>query len=109
LPGEKGNVALAGHRDTVFRPLREIRPGDEIRFKTAARSFKYIVLSVEIVGPGDIRVLEVSTGHELTLLTCYPFYFVGPAPYRFVVHAREVAATLPGEPHVGDGVTRQND
>jgi sortase A len=92
LPGESGNVALAGHRDTFFRPLRDIRLGDEIRFKTPARSFDYLVESIEIVAPTDIRVLQSSTGHHLTLLTCFPFHYVGPAPKRFVVRAREVHA-----------------
>jgi sortase A len=90
LPGEWGNVALAGHRDTFFRPLRDIRLGDEIRFTTSLRSFEYVVESIEVVAPTDIRVLESSTGHDLTLLTCFPFYYVGPAPKRFVVRAREV-------------------
>jgi sortase A len=110
MPGERGNVALAGHRDTFFRPLRDIQPGDEIRFKSRERSFDYRVESVEVVGPTDMYVLESSTGHELTLLTCFPFYYVGPAPKRFVVHAREIdgdaqrqagkesAAQAPGNP-----------
>ena len=91
LPGEWGNVALAGHRDTFFRPLRDIRLGDEIRFMTRERSFQYRVESIEVVAPTDIRVLESSTGHDLTLLTCFPIYYVGPAPKRLVVRAREVA------------------
>jgi len=95
LPGEWGNVALAGHRDTFFRPLRAIRLGDEIQFKTARRSLRYVVESIEIVAPNDIQVLEPSTGRDLTLLTCFPFYFVGPAPKRFIVRAREVDAALP--------------
>jgi sortase A len=90
MPGERGNVALAGHRDTFFRPLRDIQPGDEIRFKGRERSFDYRVESIEVVGPTDMYVLEPSTDHELTLLTCFPFYYVGPAPKRFVVHAREI-------------------
>ncbi|MGA2483188.1 MAG: class D sortase [Candidatus Acidiferrales bacterium] len=90
LPGEWGNVALAGHRDTFFRPLRDIRLGDEIKFKTPERSFEYRVESIEVVAPTDIRVLDSSTGHDLTLLTCFPFHYVGPAPKRFVVRAREV-------------------
>jgi len=90
LPGEWGNVALAGHRDTFFRPLRDIRLGDEIRFKTRERSFEYRVESIEVVAPTDIRVLKSSTGHDLTLLTCFPIYYVGPAPKRLVVRAREV-------------------
>jgi len=94
LPGEWGNVALAGHRDTFFRPLRDIRLGDEIRFKTRERSFEYRVESIEIVAPTDTRVLESSTGHDLTLLTCFPFHYVGPAPKRLVVRAHEVDGRL---------------
>jgi sortase A len=90
LPGEWGNVTLAGHRDTFFRALRGIRLGDEIRIKTRARSFKYRAESIEIVSPTDTRVLDSSTGHDLTLLTCFPFHYLGPAPKRFVVHAREI-------------------
>ncbi|MGC2828345.1 MAG: class D sortase, partial [Candidatus Acidiferrum sp.] len=90
LPGEWGNVALAGHRDTFFRPLRDIRLGDSITIKTRARSFEYVVESIEVVAPTDIRVLEPSTGHDLTLLTCFPFHYVGPAPKRFVVRARQL-------------------
>jgi len=93
LPGELGNVTLAGHRDTFFRPLRDIRVGDEIRFATREHIFQYVVDSMEVVGPTDLRVLESRTGHDLTLLTCFPFHFVGPAPKRFVVHAREVDGT----------------
>jgi len=90
LPGEWGNVALAGHRDTFFRPLRDIRVGDEIRFKTPEQNFEYLVQSIEVVAPNDMQVLEPSTGHDLTFITCFPFHFVGPAPKRFVVRAREV-------------------
>jgi sortase A len=94
LPGEWGNVALAGHRDTFFRPLRDIRLGDEIKFKTRERSFEYRVESIEIVAPTDTRVLESLTGHDLTLLTCFPFHYVGPAPKRLVVRAQEVDGIL---------------
>jgi sortase A len=90
LPGEWGNVALAGHRDTYFRPVRDIQLGDEIRFKTLDHNFEYVVESIEVVDPRDIQVLEVFTGHDLTFITCFPFYYVGPAPKRFVVRAREV-------------------
>lgn len=97
LPGEWGNVALAGHRDTFFRPLREIRAGDEIRFRTAGETFEYRVESIEIVGAKDTKVLEPSSGRDLTLITCFPFSFVGRAPGRFVVRAREVARVIPGK------------
>jgi sortase A len=92
LPGEHGNVALAAHRDTFFRPLRDIRVGDEIKFRTQERSFHYVVESMEVVAPTDVSVLQPSTGHDLTLLTCYPFHYIGRAPKRLVVFAREVEA-----------------
>jgi sortase A len=98
LPGEWGNVALAGHRDTFFRPLRDIQVGDEIRFKTVEHSFDYVVESVEVVAPTNIQVLEATSGHELTFVTCFPFYYVGPAPKRFIVRARQVDA-MPREQH----------
>ena len=94
LPGELGNVALAGHRDTFFRPLRDIQMGDEIRFKTPEHSFDYLVESIEVVAPNDIQVLEPSTGHDLTFITCFPFHYIGPAPKRFVIRAREVNPML---------------
>src|SRR5271155_2330509 len=72
LPGEHGNVALAAHRDTFFRPLRDIQIGDEIKFKTRERNFDYVVESMKVVAPSDLSVLKSSTGHDLTLLTCYP-------------------------------------
>jgi sortase A len=106
LPGEWGNVALAGHRDTFFRPLRDIRVGDEIRFKTRERSFDYRVESIQVVAPTDIRVLEGSTGHDLTLLTCFPFHYVGPAPKRLVVRAREVGARMQEQLAKEDGTKR---
>jgi sortase A len=90
LPGELGNVALAGHRDTFFRPLRNILVGDEITFKTPERNIGYVVETISIVPPDDLQVLGTTAGHDLTLVTCYPFYFVGPAPKRFIVRAREV-------------------
>jgi sortase A len=90
LPGEWGNVALAGHRDTFFRPLRDIQVGDEIQLKTPDHSFEYLVESIEVVAPTDIQILEPSSGHDLTFITCFPFYYVGLAPKRFVVRAREV-------------------
>ena len=95
LPGEWGNVALAGHRDTLFRPLRNIHVGDEIRFKTVENSFTYVVESIEVVAPTATQVLEATSGHDLTLVTCFPFYYVGPAPKRFIVRARQTDAAPP--------------
>jgi sortase A len=87
LPGAEGNVAIAAHRDTFFRKLEGIRSGDEIQVATVGRTFEYVVASMETVDPEDTRVLESRARSELTLITCYPFYFVGAAPRRFIVHA----------------------
>jgi sortase A len=90
FPGQRGNVGIAGHRDTLFRPLRNIRQNDVITVTTLAGEYRYRVTSTEIVSPTDVTVLQ-SDGHEtLTLVTCYPFYFVGPAPDRFIVRAERV-------------------
>jgi sortase A len=88
LPGADGNVAIAAHRDTFFRKLEGIVVGDSIQFATVRRTYDYVVDSTEIVDPQDTRVMESRARPELTLITCYPFYFVGAAPKRFVVHAR---------------------
>ncbi len=87
LPGERGNVALAAHRDTYFRDLADIQKGDEVYFTTATAIFKYRVEDVRIVDPSDVSVLSPSTDSRLTLITCYPFHYIGPAPKRFVVVA----------------------
>ena len=90
LPGNPGNVAIAGHRDTFFRPLRNIRMGDAITLKTPAGAFQYVVESTQVVPASDVTVLNALNGRTLTLITCFPFNYVGPAPNRFVVRAREV-------------------
>ena len=92
LPGEWGNVALAGHRDTFFRPLRNIKAGDVITLRTSGGSVvQYRVESTSVVVPTDIEVLNSSDRHELTLVTCFPFDYVGHAPNRFIVRAYEIA------------------
>ena len=88
LPGQTGNVVLAGHRDTFFRPLKDIRLGDTITLKTPYGDFDYTVESTSVVKPTDVQVLEPTGGETLTLVTCFPFYYVGPAPNRFIVRAR---------------------
>ena len=93
LPGKLGNVGLAGHRDTFFRELRNIREDDAIEFETTHGKYRYIVKSTSIVTPRDVSVLRASGGENLTLVTCYPFYYVGSAPKRFIVHAAQVMAT----------------
>jgi sortase A len=90
LPGEFGNMALTAHRDTFFRGLRNIQQGDLITLETLAGEYQYEVDSTSIVSPTSTEVLKSSADQELTLITCYPFYFVGPAPKRFVVHARKL-------------------
>ena len=92
LPGEWGNVALAGHRDRLFRPLRDIHLGDTIVIETPRQSLQYEVQSIFIVPATQVEVLRSSGTRELTLITCFPFNYVGHAPNRFVVKAREVAA-----------------
>jgi len=90
FPGEPGNSGIAGHRDTFFRELKDVRRNDEIDFQTATGLFRYQVDWVKVVAPDDASVLAPSTEAVLTLVTCYPFYFVGPAPNRFVVRATQV-------------------
>ena len=89
LPGLSGNVGIAAHRDTFFRSLREIRVQDRLSFRTPAGIFQYAVESTEVVEPSDTGVLRQNTGEELTLVTCYPFNYIGSAPKRFIVHARQ--------------------
>jgi sortase A len=90
LPGGHGNIALAGHRDTFFRDLRNIRQDDQITLSTLAGSYEYQVDSIRIVAENEIQVLEDSGDSVLTLVTCYPFYYVGPAPRRFIVRAHRI-------------------
>jgi sortase A len=91
LPGQSGNVALAAHRDTYFRDLSDIQNGDEIFFTTATAIYKYRVSATVIVDPSDVGVLAPSTDSRLTLITCFPFHYIGPAPKRFVVVAQQEA------------------
>lgn len=87
-PGERGNMALAGHRDSFFRALQHIRLHDTIRVHTPGRRYEYIVDSTEVVRADETRVLEPTGDAVLTLVTCYPFEWVGHAPNRFIVRAR---------------------
>jgi sortase A len=90
LPGNSGNVGLAGHRDTVFRKLSQIQAQDLVTFTTLTGIFQYRVVSTSIVSPSSVEVLDPTPDPELTLVTCYPFYYVGHAPQRFIVRARRV-------------------
>jgi len=100
LPGQTGNVALAGHRDTFFRMLRNIREGDEITLETLSGLYRYGVDSTKVVDPGETRVLDNSNDSILTLVTCYPFYFVGNAPQRYIVRATISDASLGGKANI---------
>lgn len=91
MPGELGNIGLAGHRDSFFRPLRQIRPGDLITLRTLKGEFQYRVESTRVVSPSNIEVLAPSDKRELTLVTCFPFNYVGAAPNRFVVRSVQVS------------------
>jgi LPXTG-site transpeptidase (sortase) family protein len=88
LPGESGNVAIAGHRNTHFRPLKEVQTGDKISVTTPRGNMEYAVQYVEIVSPDDVDSINPTSDSELTLITCYPFFYVGSAPDRFIVHAK---------------------
>jgi sortase A len=96
LPGHAGNVAFSGHRDTFFRSLRNIRENDIILVTTLQGAYRYRVVSTRIVAPHDVSVLNAGQGEILTLVTCYPFYFVGAAPDRFIVRAEKSRAAQSG-------------
>jgi len=87
LPGEAGNVAIAGHRDTFFRPLRNVKIGDDIWLETPEERVQYRIAWFRIVHPDEVEVIAPSRDRMLTLVTCYPFQFIGQAPDRFIVRA----------------------
>ncbi|MGE0862267.1 MAG: class D sortase [Vicinamibacterales bacterium] len=95
LPWQPGNSAIAGHRDGLFRPLKDVKVGDEITFRSTRDELRYRVTATAIVEPDDLSVLASRRQDALTLITCYPFYYVGAAPQRFVVHAERVAGASP--------------
>jgi sortase A len=90
LPGKPGNIGISAHRDTLFRPLRNVRRDDIVTFTTKEGAYRYRVVSTKVVDPHDMAVLDPGRTEVLTLITCYPFYFVGAAPSRFVVRAERV-------------------
>ena len=91
-PGELGNLGIAGHRDGWFRALRKLTPGDEIVLRTLDGRYRYQVEEIEIVEPTETSVLAPSKDARLTLVTCYPFYWMGNAPQRYIVKAELVDA-----------------
>lgn len=90
IPGEAGNSVISAHRDTFFRHIYELSKGDDIIVKRLGRTFTYEVVSKKIVEPDDMSVLAQSKDAKLTLITCYPIYYIGPAPKRLVVTAKLV-------------------
>lgn len=89
-PGETGNAVITGHRDTFFRHIYELQKGDTILISRNGESFKYEVTGKKIVKPTDVSVLKQTSDPQLTLITCYPTYYIGPAPDRLVVFSRLV-------------------
>jgi sortase A len=87
LPGDLGNIAIAGHRDTIFRPVRKLRIGDPLVLTTATRVFRYRISKTAMVNPEDVYVLDPTDHPTMTLVTCYPFEFIGHAPQRYIVSA----------------------
>ena len=103
LPGQPGNVVLAAHRDTFFRSLRNIRKGDVVRITTPSGTHVYTVNSTEVVAPTQTSVMDPTAKPSLTLITCYPFYYIGNAPKRFIVQASQVLASAQDEEEHGGG------
>ena len=98
LPGEPGNVAIAGHRDGFFRGLKDLAVGDRLELEVGGERRLYAVESLRIVEPEAVEVLAPTPAPALTLVTCYPFYFVGNAPLRYVVRAQSLPPAVVGGP-----------
>lgn len=109
LPGERGNLAIAGHRDGFFRGLKDVSVGDVVEVErprhaeeagaTTRHTDRYVIRAIKIVAPSDVSVLQPTPEPTLTLITCYPFYFVGAAPQRYIVQASLVSSS-PSHPAV---------
>jgi len=106
LPWHPGNSAIAGHRDGLFRPLKGVKVGDEITFRTTRDALRYRVTATAVVDPDDLSVLAPRGRDTLTLITCYPFSYVGAAPQRFIVHAERVSSS--GDSHRGNATPASN-
>ena len=85
--GQRGNLGIAGHRDGFFRGLKDVAPGDFVELVLRGRTVTYVIDKIQIVSPGDVHVLQPTPDAALTLVTCYPFYFIGSAPQRYIVSA----------------------
>jgi sortase A len=90
LPGESGNIGIAGHRDTFFRGLKDVHRDDEVLLQTTSGIARYEVDWIQITAPGDGGILSLTKEPGLTLVTCYPFHYIGPAPERFIIHAHRL-------------------
>jgi len=90
--GEVGNIGIAGHRDGFFRGLKDIETGDTMELETLTGTQRFEIDKISIVSPEDVYVLAPTEDSRITLVTCYPFYFVGKAPLRYIVHAREIGS-----------------
>jgi len=104
-PGEGGNSVIAGHRDTFFRRLNELQNGDDVLVTRGQRQYHYVVSSKSIVSPSEISVTLPSSDARLTLVTCYPTYYIGPAPKRLIVVAT-LQQPAPGNPSQGLTIAR---
>jgi sortase A len=91
MPGQRGNVGVAGHRDTIFRQLGQVQKDDQIQLQTSSTLYTYQVDDMQIVTPKNVSVLLPGNGSQLTLVTCYPFNFIGSAPKRYIVKAHLVS------------------
>jgi sortase A len=107
-PGELGNSVISAHRDTFFRHIYELTKGDEIQVRRSGRTYAFQVTGKKIVQPDDLSVVKNTPDARLTLITCYPIYYIGPAPERLVVFSkligaspRQQAQTPPGNPRQG--------
>lgn len=98
MPGETGNAVITAHRDTFFRHIYELAKGDQIQIRRNGRVFTYEVTGQRIVQPDDVSVLKQTTDPQLTLITCYPTYYIGPAPKRLVVFSRLIGSSDYGQP-----------
>lgn len=96
-----GNLAIAAHRDGFFRGLKDIEVGDELSFTSKQETHTFTVTELSVVDPTDVSVLESTVNPTITLITCYPFYFVGSAPQRFIVRA-ELSADKSDLPHLAN-------
>lgn len=103
-PGEPGNTGIAGHRDGFFRGLKDVVPGDVLDLVIPGRTERYVVSDIQVTTPDDVSVLRPTATPTLTLVTCYPFYFVGSAPQRYIVRASIRSTDTPADPVASAGI-----